>query len=163
ERELGGVGGLEWPEKLELDADKIVGPAVLDGHAAFADLVIAGPRRNRSNAGRRAVVGFLHLRIELFPRRPGAPVVKIVDMRKYSRWRRGDRASPHDAEIRRLQGDDDDKTKNDNGDGNQDVDENHGGSSEDGRWWSDLLLLAILRFLNFPARRVRRNDLVQMN
>src|SRR5256886_13688344 len=51
-------------------------------YAALAHLVVARPRVDRADAGRRALVRLLHRRIELRPRAPGFPLVEIVHLRK---------------------------------------------------------------------------------
>src|SRR6266566_336917 len=129
ERELRRVGRREGLHELELDPDQFARTALRDRHAPFADLAVAGPREHRALARRRALERVLRRGIELRPRRPGLPVVEIVDLREHRRRGGGDGRAPLDAELGRLQGHDQrehaDDEHDDGGDTEQDLDQ-HG-------------------------------------
>ena len=61
------------------------------------------------NPGRGAIVGLLHGEIELRPGGPRLPFVQIVHVGKDISRRGRDGGRPHDAEVRRLQGNDNDQ------------------------------------------------------
>src|SRR5262249_15159123 len=102
ERELCRIGCLERLQELELDPDELVRPALRDRHSSLAALVVAGPREGRALARRGTLERILGRRVELCPRRPGLPVVEVVDLREHRRRGRGDHRASLDPELRRL-------------------------------------------------------------
>src|SRR5262249_20023038 len=98
ERELRRVGCLERLQELEPDPDELVRPALGDRHSPLADLAVARPREGCALAGRGAVERILGRRVELRPRRPGLPVVEVVDLREHRRRGRGDHRAALDPE-----------------------------------------------------------------
>ena len=80
ELELRAAGVLERLGEVDLDIDQLGRTAVDDGHAALADLVIARPRERGILAGRRTLEAELGVGIHLRPRRPGVPLLQVVDL-----------------------------------------------------------------------------------
>jgi hypothetical protein len=69
--------------------DEFIRSTLGDRHAPFADLVIAGPAEDGAHSRRRPLERVFCRRIELCPRRPMIPGVKVVYLGKNSlRWRR---------------------------------------------------------------------------
>jgi hypothetical protein len=131
--EFGGVCGFEGLDEFEFDPDKIAGLAAGEGHAAYADLLIAGPFVDGTHAGGRARIRFFHRRIELFPRRPGGPVMKIVHLGKYIGGRRSNGDASLDAEIGGLHGNHTEKHDDDRSENERDFLE-HDGGPPDSNW-----------------------------
>src|SRR5581483_1063268 len=46
ERELGNVRAFKWPHKIQPKPDQFIELALGDSHAAFTDVLIAGPAKN---------------------------------------------------------------------------------------------------------------------
>src|SRR5258708_3002086 len=121
--ELGGAVALEGREEMELDDDLRWRRSVQDFHPARADILVALPRIDRALAACRAAIAALHRRILVFVRRPGPPLMKVVDQRKNPFRRRLDNGGALDAERIWLgRGDDEDDRdrdcKHDGDDGN---------------------------------------------
>src|ERR1700694_3801584 len=126
--ELGGVVALERLEEIELDDDFRRRRGVEDFHAAGADIVVAVPRIDRALAALGAAVTALHRGILVLIRRPGPPLMKVVDQGEDFFRRRLDRGRAPDAESTRLdRGEDEyDRNRDRENDGNNGNDLEHG-------------------------------------
>jgi len=89
--------------------DQFVRTALNERHATLAGPVIAHPRKGGTPTGGLTLEGSFHCRVEFREWRPRLVFVNIVHLREDDRRRRGNSSRPRDAEIGRLQKDDDDK------------------------------------------------------
>src|SRR5882762_9324019 len=125
ERELCGAGGGEGFQELEVDPDQLGRAALRQRHASFAHLLVAGPRVDRADPSRRALVRLLHRRIHLRPRVPRVPLVEIVHPREGHRRGGGDGDRPRHAVLGWPRGHDDDEHDDDHGERDEDLREHH--------------------------------------
>ena len=93
--------------------------ALGNGHPALADFVVTHPSINAAGTFGGPFIGGLHGWVELGPRGPCFPFVKVVHLRKDGGGRCGDGGSAGDAEIGGPGGDDDGKDNDDESEGDE--------------------------------------------
>ena len=107
EGELGCAHTLERTHEGQPHLDPLARFALGDGHGAFADIVVAGPRHRAACSRRGAVEGGGGIRIKSGPRRPALPFPEVVHVLEDRLGGAGEDGRAGDVEVRGLQGDDD--------------------------------------------------------
>src|SRR5439155_4976405 len=99
--------------------------ALGDRHASFANLAVADPPVDRACSCRWTFEGPLECGIDFLPRRPCLPFVEIVHLGKHNgRWS-GDGGCPRDAEVGRLQSNNDQEHDDDDSKSYEELDQHN--------------------------------------
>jgi hypothetical protein len=127
EREIHRGGPFHRPFPVHPATHQFAGFAFNDRGASCSHVLVAIPAAHGADAGSRAGIGVLHIRIELQERVPNGKVVMVVHLLE-QRGRRGRQGgAAFHAEVGRPQGDDNQKQGDYNGETDEDFRNHKGG------------------------------------